>query len=60
MEWNVGLLDDGLIPSMCVFILGTLNVATVTDFVDGGGNLLVAASSDVSELLRELAAEVGG
>lgn len=39
---------------------GNLNVAAITDFIDGGGNLLMAASSDVSELLREVAAEVGG
>lgn len=41
-------------------ILGTVNVAAITDFIDGGGNLMVAASPDVSELIRELAAEVGG
>ena len=35
-------------------------MAAITDFIDGGGNMMIAASSDVSELLRELAAEVGG
>ena len=41
-------------------MVGNLNVAEITDFIDGGGNMMIAASSDVSELLRELAAEVGG
>lgn len=42
------------------YVTGTLNVAEITDFIDGGGNVMIGASSDVSELLRELAAEVGG
>ena len=35
-------------------------MASITDVIDGGGNMMMAASSDVSELLRELGAEVGG
>lgn len=31
----------------------------ITDFIDGGGNVLVAASSNVGDAIRELASEVG-
>ncbi len=29
---------------------GNINVETITAFIDGGGNVLVAASSDIGEL----------
>ncbi|KAK3913355.1 Dolichyl-diphosphooligosaccharide--protein glycosyltransferase 48 kDa subunit, partial [Frankliniella fusca] len=38
---------------------GSLNVESITEFIDGGGNLLVAASSSTSDLIRELASECG-
>jgi len=30
---------------------GSLNVRAITDFIDGGGNVLVAASSSIGKLL---------
>lgn len=38
----------------CAFFLyvefgGSLDVAAITNFIDGGGNVLVAASSDIGE-----------
>jgi len=38
---------------------GNLNVETITDFIDGGGNLLIAGNSNLGEVLREIASEVG-
>ena len=39
---------------------GTVDVASITDFIDnGGGNVLVAASSEVGDVLRDLGREVG-
>jgi hypothetical protein len=38
---------------------GTLDAQTILDFVDSGHNVLLAASSDVSEAMRGLAAEFG-
>uniref|UniRef100_UPI0035902ECA dolichyl-diphosphooligosaccharide--protein glycosyltransferase 48 kDa subunit n=1 Tax=Myxine glutinosa TaxID=7769 RepID=UPI0035902ECA len=38
---------------------GNINVETITTFIDGGGNVLVAASSDVGDPLRDLATECG-
>ncbi|PSN34155.1 Dolichyl-diphosphooligosaccharide--protein glycosyltransferase 48 kDa subunit [Blattella germanica] len=38
---------------------GTLSVETITEFIDGGGNVLVAGSSNSGDVLRELASEVG-
>ncbi|KAL1021103.1 hypothetical protein UPYG_G00008860 [Umbra pygmaea] len=38
---------------------GNINVETITSFIDGGGNVLVAASSDIGEPLRELGSECG-
>lgn len=39
---------------------GSIDVNTITDFVDnGGGNVLVAASSEVGDILRDLGMEVG-
>lgn len=29
---------------------GNINVETITSFIDGGGNVLVAASSDIGQL----------
>lgn len=38
---------------------GSLSVETITEFIDGGGNVLVAGSSNSGDVLRELASEVG-
>lgn len=38
---------------------GVLNVDAVTDFIDGGGNVLIAGSSQCGDVLRELASECG-
>ncbi|KAF6721871.1 Dolichyl-diphosphooligosaccharide--protein glycosyltransferase 48 kDa subunit [Oryzias melastigma] len=38
---------------------GSINVETITSFIDGGGNVLVAASSDIGDPLRELGSECG-
>lgn len=38
---------------------GSLNVELITDFVDNGGNVLVAGSSSAGDALRELASECG-
>ncbi|XP_018567511.1 dolichyl-diphosphooligosaccharide--protein glycosyltransferase 48 kDa subunit [Anoplophora glabripennis] len=38
---------------------GTLNVETITQFIDDGGNVLVAGSSVTGDVLRELASECG-
>ncbi|XP_055607583.1 dolichyl-diphosphooligosaccharide--protein glycosyltransferase 48 kDa subunit [Uranotaenia lowii] len=38
---------------------GSLSVETITDFVDNGGNVLVAGSSSAGDALRELASECG-
>lgn len=38
---------------------GSLNVETITQFIDDGGNVLVAGSSVTGDVLRELASECG-
>eukprot|EP00092_Neocalanus_flemingeri_P036497 GFUD01039740.1.p1 GENE.GFUD01039740.1~~GFUD01039740.1.p1 ORF type:complete len:433 (-),score=127.73 GFUD01039740.1:260-1558(-) len=38
---------------------GNLGVETLTDFIDNGGNLLIAGNSNLGEALREIASEVG-
>uniref|UniRef100_A0A672JUN7 Dolichyl-diphosphooligosaccharide--protein glycosyltransferase 48 kDa subunit n=1 Tax=Sinocyclocheilus grahami TaxID=75366 RepID=A0A672JUN7_SINGR len=38
---------------------GNISVETITAFIDGGGNVLVAASSDIGDPLRELGSECG-
>ena len=39
---------------------GTIDIEAITDFIDnGGGNVLVAASSEVGNILRDLGMEVG-
>jgi oligosaccharyltransferase complex subunit beta len=38
---------------------GSVSVETITDFVDNGGNVLVAGSSQAGDALRELASECG-
>nr|CAD7413301.1 unnamed protein product [Timema poppensis] len=38
---------------------GAVSVETITEFIDGGGNVLVAGSSNSGDILRELASEVG-
>ena len=38
---------------------GSLNVETVTEFIDDGGNVLAAGSSRTADALREIATECG-
>ncbi|XP_004024875.3 dolichyl-diphosphooligosaccharide--protein glycosyltransferase 48 kDa subunit [Gorilla gorilla gorilla] len=38
---------------------GNINVETISAFIDGGGSVLVAASSDIGDPLRELGSECG-
>nr|XP_032818171.1 dolichyl-diphosphooligosaccharide--protein glycosyltransferase 48 kDa subunit [Petromyzon marinus] len=38
---------------------GNINVETITSFIDGGGNVLVAASSDIGDPIRDLGSECG-
>jgi len=38
---------------------GNVNVQAITDFIDNGGNVLVAANSNVGDAIRELATECG-
>lgn len=38
---------------------GALSVDAITEFIDGGGNVLVAGSSNSGDVLRELASECG-
>ncbi|CAH1990192.1 unnamed protein product [Acanthoscelides obtectus] len=38
---------------------GMLNVETITQFIDDGGNVLIAGSSVTGDVLRELASECG-
>ena len=38
---------------------GSIDVEAITNFIDNGGNVLVAASSAVGDPLRELATECG-
>ncbi|MPC37510.1 Dolichyl-diphosphooligosaccharide--protein glycosyltransferase subunit [Portunus trituberculatus] len=38
---------------------GALSVETIVEFVDGGGNVLVAGSREAADLIRELVTEVG-
>ncbi|KAF2361925.1 Dolichyl-diphosphooligosaccharide--protein glycosyltransferase 48kDa subunit [Trinorchestia longiramus] len=38
---------------------GSLGVEAIIEFVDEGGNLIIAGSTDATDLIRELATEVG-
>lgn len=38
---------------------GSMSVDAITDFIDGGGNVLVASSSQSGDALRDLASECG-
>ena len=38
---------------------GTLSVEGITEFVDNGGNVLVAGSTQTGDILREIASECG-
>ena len=38
---------------------GDLSAEAITEFIDEGGNILIAANSNVGEVLREVASEVG-
>lgn len=38
---------------------GNLDIQAITSFIDGGGNVLLAAGSNVGEPIRDLASECG-
>ena len=38
---------------------GQLDVSTITGFIDGGGNVLVAGASNIGDPIKELASECG-
>ncbi|XP_059157616.1 dolichyl-diphosphooligosaccharide--protein glycosyltransferase 48 kDa subunit-like [Physella acuta] len=38
---------------------GSIDVSAITNFIDGGGNVLIAASSSIGDPVRELATECG-
>uniref|UniRef100_A0A183CF94 Dolichyl-diphosphooligosaccharide--protein glycosyltransferase 48 kDa subunit n=1 Tax=Globodera pallida TaxID=36090 RepID=A0A183CF94_GLOPA len=38
---------------------GNINVAEIAKFIDGGGNVVVAADTNLGDAIRDLAAEVG-
>ena len=38
---------------------GSVSVQSIAEFIDGGGNVVVSASSNVGDAIRELATEVG-
>ena len=38
---------------------GTVNVQEITNFIDGGGNVLIAAGSNLGDAIRDLATENG-
>lgn len=38
---------------------GSLNVQSITDFIDAGGNVLIGANSNVGDVIRELSNECG-
>lgn len=38
---------------------GSIKVSTITSFIDGGGNVLVAADSSIGDPIRELGSECG-
>lgn len=38
---------------------GSLSVAEIISFIDGGGNVLVAADSNIGDPIRDLASECG-
>ncbi|XP_062505459.1 dolichyl-diphosphooligosaccharide--protein glycosyltransferase 48 kDa subunit-like [Corticium candelabrum] len=38
---------------------GDIDVAAITNFIDGGGNVIVAANSDVGDVIQELGTECG-
>lgn len=44
---------------ICSEFGGSVSVSSIADFIDNGGNVLVATSSSVGDAIRELATEVG-
>jgi oligosaccharyltransferase complex subunit beta len=44
---------------VCEEFGGDIDVDAITNFIDGGGNVLVATNSDIGDLLRDLGTECG-
>ncbi|XP_002124569.2 dolichyl-diphosphooligosaccharide--protein glycosyltransferase 48 kDa subunit [Ciona intestinalis] len=60
IKYGVQLYENLIIFSPSVEDFGGgIKVSTITDFVDGGGNVLVAADSSIGDPIRELASECG-
>lgn len=60
IKYGVALYDHLIVfaPSVEDFG-GDIKVSTITEFIDGGGNVLIAADSNIGEPIRELASECG-
>ncbi|XP_039259028.1 dolichyl-diphosphooligosaccharide--protein glycosyltransferase 48 kDa subunit-like [Styela clava] len=60
MKYGVALYDHLIVfaPSVEDFG-GDIKVSTITEFIDKGGNVLIAADSNIGEPIRELASECG-
>lgn len=52
----------GVLLKVCFFLVGfggSLDLAGILDFVDAGHDLILAADSSASDLIREIATECG-
>jgi len=60
IRYGVHVYDNLVIFSPSVEDFGgAIKVSTITDFIDGGGNVLVAADSSIGDPIRELSTECG-
>lgn len=60
VKYGVHLYDHLIIFSPSVEDFGGgIKVSTITNFIDGGGNVLVAADSSIGDPIRELGSECG-
>jgi len=59
-KYGEALFDNLIVFSPSVEEFGgNINVETITQFLDNGGNILVAASSSSGDILQEIASECG-
>nr|CAB3236718.1 dolichyl-diphosphooligosaccharide--protein glycosyltransferase 48 kDa subunit [Phallusia mammillata] len=60
IKYGVHVYDNLIIFSPSVEDFGgSIKVSTITEFIDGGGNVLVAADSSIGDPIRELGSECG-
>lgn len=60
IRYGVHVYDNLIVFSPSVEDFGgAIKVSTITDFIDGGGNVLVAADSSIGDPIRELSTECG-